>query len=435
MMLSETPPEGLLDWVKAQKLNWRDYFIYRAGWQTDPLTGLRHKCVDAVCSACGETVKLSHVPGGGCGHAGYSAPFGFMHPVSGDALTSGDRLACPMCGEAVEARHVSSAMHLERYVWPMTAEQLGGEIRLLTRQARQMVLEYGIQIGYRLQLAKDKVGEDFAGWVERETEISKSSAYRFIKLYNEYGSAQGSLLGVENIFPTLGKISVSNALRLLAVPEEEREEFAREVDAEHISARDLEEAIRERDEARKSLETADRELGEAQKALRDAEAELAETKDALEDQRVKREDAEDAAQKMEVMLREAESRPVEVAIDETAVQKAVEEAKATAAEEKKKAVAELEKRLKAAEAAAKEAGKTAGAAAEKARAETEELRKRLAATQSGANEVILLVKLAQENFNLAVEKLHVMKSTDGETADKLLAGTKKILETLIGRCG
>lgn len=126
----------------------------------------------------------------------------------------------------------------------MTPEQLGGEIRLLTRQARQMVLEYGIQIGYRLQLAKDKVGEDFAGWVERETEISKSSAYRFIKLYNEYGSAQGSLLGVENIFPTLGKISVSNALRLLAVPEEEREDFAREVDAEHISARDLEEEIR-----------------------------------------------------------------------------------------------------------------------------------------------------------------------------------------------
>ncbi len=296
----------------------------------------------------------------------------------------------------------------------MTPEQLGGEIRLLTRQARQMVLEYGIQIGYRLQLAKDKVGEDFAGWVERETEISKSSAYRFIKLYNEYGAAQGSLLGVENIFPTLGKISVSNALRLLAVPEEEREDFAREVDAEHISARDLEEAIRERDEARKHLETADKELGETQKALRDAE---------------------DAAQKMEAMLREAESRPVEVAIDETAVQKAVEEAKAAAAEEKKKAVAELEKRLKAAETAAKEAGKTAGAAAEKARAEAEELRKRLTAAQSGANEVILLVKLAQENFNLAVEKLHVMKSTDGGTADKLLAGTKKILETLIGRCG
>lgn len=90
-------------------------------------------------------------------------------------------------------------------------------------------------------------------------------------------------------------------------------------------------------------------------------------RDALEDQRVKREDAEDAAQKMEAMLREAESRPVEVAIDETAVQRAVEEAKAAAAEEKKKAVAELEKKLKAAESAARDAGKSAGAAAEKAR--------------------------------------------------------------------
>lgn len=317
----------------------------------------------------------------------------------------------------------------------LTIEQLGGEIRLLTRQARQMVLEYGIQIGYRLQLAKDKVGEDFAGWVERETEISKSSAYRFIKLYREYGSAQGSLFGADNLFPTLGKISVSNALRLLAVPEEEREDFAREVDAEHLSARELDEAIRERDEARKRAEEAEQRADKAENELFDAKTEL-------EDQITKREDAEDAAEKMEKLLREtekalqeAESRPVEVAIDETAVQRAVEEAKAAAAEEKKKAVAELEKKLKAAESAARDAGKNAGAAAEKARAEAEELRKRLAAAQSGANEVILLVKLAQENFNLAVEKLQVMKSTDGETADKLLAGTKKILETLIGRCG
>ena len=98
-------------------------------------------------------------------------------------------------------------------------------------------------------------------------------------------------------------------------------------------------------------------------------------------------------------------------------------------------MAELEKKLKAAENAARDAGKSAGEAAEKARAEVEKLRKRLAAAQSGANEVILLVKLAQENFNLAMEKLHVMKSTDGATAGKLLAGTKKILETLIGRCG
>ena len=60
--------------------------------------------------------------------------------------------------------------------------------------------------------------------------------------------------GNNSNFPTLGNLSVSNALQLLAVPAEEREEFAEAVDAENLSARELEQAIRERDEARKQLE-------------------------------------------------------------------------------------------------------------------------------------------------------------------------------------
>ena len=75
-------------------------------------------------------MKLSYVPGGGCCRAEYSTPFGFLHPVSGDALASGDKLACPMCGEEVEAKHVSSAQQLARYVWPMTAEAQGGKLLL-----------------------------------------------------------------------------------------------------------------------------------------------------------------------------------------------------------------------------------------------------------------------------------------------------------------
>lgn len=130
MTLAETPPEGLLDWIKAQKFDWRDYFIYRSGWQAEALTGLKHKCVDAVCTACGAKMKLPYVPGKSCGCAGYSAPFGFLSPVSGDAITGGDHLLCPECGAEVEARHISSAAHLGRYVWPMTAEARGGKLIL-----------------------------------------------------------------------------------------------------------------------------------------------------------------------------------------------------------------------------------------------------------------------------------------------------------------
>ena len=130
MTLAETPPEGLLDWVQAQDIKWRDYLIYRAGWQAEALTGLKHKCVDAVCTACGAKMKLPYVAGGSCGCAGYSAPFGFLSPVSGDAITGGNHLLCPECGATIEARHISSAAHLRRYVWPMTAEARDGKLIL-----------------------------------------------------------------------------------------------------------------------------------------------------------------------------------------------------------------------------------------------------------------------------------------------------------------
>ena len=101
----------------------------------------------------------------------------------------------------------------------LTPEQLGGEIRLLTSQARRMALSYAIQIGYRLKVAHDKVGpHGWAEWLRTETEFSAAAASRFEKLYEGYGEDQGSLFGVGNKFPTLENISVSNALRLLAVP-------------------------------------------------------------------------------------------------------------------------------------------------------------------------------------------------------------------------
>ncbi len=120
----------------------------------------------------------------------------------------------------------------------LSPAELGGEIRLLTQQARRMALSYGIQIGYRLKIAHEKLGpHGWAEWLAKETEFSAAAASRFEKLYEGYGDAQGSLFGVGNNFPTLEKISISNALRLLAVPAEEREQVAEELDAEHLSAR------------------------------------------------------------------------------------------------------------------------------------------------------------------------------------------------------
>lgn len=318
----------------------------------------------------------------------------------------------------------------------MTAEELGGEIRMLTGQARGMILSYGIQIGYRLKLAHEKVGpHGWAEWLKNETGFSRPTASRLEKVFDGYGGQIG-LFGVENNFSTLKNISVSNALRLLAVPEEERESFAEEVDAEHISARELEQAIKERDEARKALKDTEDELARSEKlrgALCDEQAGMREK------------------------IRELEHRPVEVAVqvDEEAVKRAAEDARAAEKQENAAVIAALRDRLDAAEkqkkaaeekaAKAKEKAQTAAetakkeaedaaanarAEAEQAKKEAEELRKRLISAESGAGEAAIYAKAAQENFFAALNKIDDIRDKNEVVARRLAEGILSILSEL-----
>jgi hypothetical protein len=122
--LRNLPPSGLLEWVKSQTFEWRDYIIYRSGWTYDILTGERRRAVDAVCSGCGTRMQFDRAPGRG------SVPFGYYSPIADDIILSGDHCLCPACGEEVQALHVTSARGLARYVWVMSAEAQEGKLVL-----------------------------------------------------------------------------------------------------------------------------------------------------------------------------------------------------------------------------------------------------------------------------------------------------------------
>ena len=131
-----------------------------------------------------------------------------------------------------------------------TPDVIGAEIRGLTQQAKSMTLWFGIEIGRRLTEAKALLEHgQWLPYLKEQTEFSQPSASRLMRLYDEYGAKQTSLFGAELNYSTLNNLSISNALRLLAVPEDEREEFALEHDVEHMSARELDELIKQRDEA------------------------------------------------------------------------------------------------------------------------------------------------------------------------------------------
>ena len=295
----------------------------------------------------------------------------------------------------------------------MAPEQLGGEIRLLTAQARRMALSYGIQIGYRLKIAHEKVGpHGWAEWLKKETEFSAASASRFESLYEGYGEDQGSLFGVKNKFPTLKNLSISNALRLLTIPEEERESFALEHDAENLSARDLEALVKERTaELERKAQRWEDQAGEYASQINDLQNDVNDALKQRNDEKKARAEAEEQLQRIKQELEEIENRPQAVAYerDELAIAEAVqaererlereqagaiakaandaadaERAKHSAAEKDyKKSIKELKDQIKKAEEEKAETGKRLeeltrkAAEAEKSGRETEGLQRQI----------------------------------------------------------
>lgn len=236
-------------------------------------------------------------------------------------------------------------------------EVIGAEIRALTASMLGNVIE----IGRRMVEAKELLPHgEFGPWIKENTGYSHSTANNFMRLFNEYGNPQQSLFGaeVENS-QTFGKLSYTKALALLALPSaEEREAFVETHDVDAMSTRELEQAIRERDEA--------------QKALAEAEAETKRAKAFEKDLLKTIGDANDRANRLakelvhaQKELEEQKSRPVEVAVQEpdqalireraeTIAQKAIEE-------QARKAKAEID-------AAKKEARDAKKAAAEEKKA-------------------------------------------------------------------
>lgn len=193
---------------------------------------------------------------------------------------------------------------------PRTIGMVTQEINQLTAQAQRLILGHAIEIGRRLTEAKQMLSHgEWGKWLKEEIHYSKSSANNMMRIFDAYGSTQMGLFGPEANSQTFGDLEYSKALALLAVPAEEREQFAQEVDAEHISVRQLKAAIQERDAAQKQAAEAAAEWELAKEALREKEKAI-----QFANQRLEASASEaDSLRKENEQLRQ---RPVDVAVEQ-----------------------------------------------------------------------------------------------------------------------
>lgn len=320
-----------------------------------------------------------------------------------------------------------------------TINSVTAEIICLTEQGQRMALASAIAIGKRLVEAKEMVPHgEWGDYLKKEINYSHSTANTFMLLFKKYGTPEGNLDANSQTFRNL---TYSKALKLLAVPDEEREEFAQQNDVANKSTRELDRLIKERDEALRAKADADAAAETAIAERRKAEHELLD----LQQRAAAAKSSEDAWQaeidKLNAALNKATSEKEKAdkklkdlkanpKVPPSVLDKLTAEAAAKAEEA---ARAELQGQL---DEAKKQAAAAAGdkATAEKAARDAEE---KLAAAQkvaklSGpdASACNFLFEQIQTDFNRLTGHILKIRSTDPQLADQLTAATKKLMEKL-----
>ncbi|OUQ16325.1 hypothetical protein B5E80_19045 [Flavonifractor sp. An135] len=287
-----------------------------------------------------------------------------------------------------------------------TIEAITGDILEAKRTGGEAILT----IGRCLIEAKDLLRHgEWLPWLNEQVELSERTAQKFMKLAREWSNPN-----------TLADLGASKALMLLALPAEERETFIEEHNVIDMSARQLEAAIKERDEAR-----------QAQAKL---EEDMRLLNIRLEGSREDREQAVQDVARLEAELAELKARPVEVAVetvvDQEAIDKAKDEARAemqAKLDKAKEAAAKAKRRQEEAEAAAKLA-ETMFQDAERARKNAV-----LAADEDMAAFKVLFQQ-AQENANKLRGILLKLRAREDPAAAQGVEKALKALAEAIGRC-
>lgn len=286
-------------------------------------------------------------------------------------------------------------------------ETVTAEIVVIKKNLQMQLLSGAVEIGRRLTEAKAMVPHGQWGkYLEERVEFSQSTAHNMMRLYEEYGQKdQASLFGVNS--QALDSLSVTAAIRLLSLPEGQREAFIEEHDVAGMSTRELEAAIREANEEKTRAQEAE---AITKGILSAAEKKLDTEKAKVKDLEEKLKKAQEAAQnaKAETAAKEREHRDAMAQIRQEAEEKA-----------KQEAVLEVKKELE-----------TARQAAAEAERKLADITKNRMLSNPAAVEFKLMFKAVQEDFNKMMDCIREVAKTEPELAEKLVTGCKAIMKNM-----
>ncbi|MDU7453129.1 DUF3102 domain-containing protein [Clostridium saudiense] len=194
-----------------------------------------------------------------------------------------------------------------------TPEVIAAEINSIKEQTRKVVLYNSIEIGRKLVEAKELVPHgEWGNWLEEAVDYSKSTANNLMKIFEEYGSDQITLLDNNLKSQAFGNLNYSQAVLLLGLPSEEREKFVEENKVDEMSTRELKKAIADLKKANKEKDNALKERDEAMEKLNALEESNRILEETFNEGAEERKSLEEKVKKLEKEIEEVKtSKPVE----------------------------------------------------------------------------------------------------------------------------
>ena len=299
-------------------------------------------------------------------------------------------------------------------------EVITGEILDAKRTGGEAILT----IGQCLIEAKELLPHgEWKAWLEERVEFSERSAQRFMRLAREWTN------------PTaLSDLGATKVLTLLALPPEEREQFMEDHNVIDMSTRQLEQAIKERDEAKAAAQRAEADMRTAEQARAKMAEDMGMLNASLASAQDAREQAMQDVARLEAELADLKAQPVDVAVETVVDQAAIEKARAEAVAGMQAKLDKAREKQKKAEAQRQEAQNQLESAQrkleEQAKAEKQE---NLAGDKEWA-QFELLFNQAKDHANQMLKLLFHARGREDQDTAQIMEKALMALSEQIGRC-
>lgn len=314
-----------------------------------------------------------------------------------------------------EARMSLPAEPAERTIEAITEDILDAQ-----RRGGEAILT----IGRCLIEAKEMLPHgEWLPWLNEKVSYWDRTARRFMQMYRQLSNR-----------PALANLGASKALALLALPEKDRDEFLAENNVVDMTTRQLEQAIKDRDEARKAAEAAKAEASLAEQSRAKMEADMAMTKETLRALLEEKQRTDQDVDRLQRELDELQARPVDVAVETVADPEAIAQARA-------EAVAEMQAKLdkaKAAKEKAEEKRKAAESTLEQVQAQLKDAEQARKNAVLSSDEDMATFKVLFQQSQETANKMHgillKLRNRPDQTAAQGAEKAMKALAEAIGRC-